>query len=65
MNNLKGPVITDNGNFILDWIFDVEDANQNVKKYDWQSVNVALKMIPGVIETGRWLFLTHFFKILI
>ena len=44
-----GPVITDNGNFIIDWIFENNDAED----YDWKSVNVDIKMIPGVIETGR------------
>lgn len=40
-----GPVVTDNGNFILDWLF----ANQNM---DWEKVSTAIKMIPGVVETG-------------
>ncbi|XP_049961330.1 ribose-5-phosphate isomerase [Schistocerca serialis cubense] len=40
-----GPVVTDNGNFILDWKFEKG-------KYDWASVNSTLKMIPGVVETG-------------
>ncbi len=44
-------MITDNGNFILDWVFEAKDDNQNVN-YDWQSINVSLKMLPGVIETG-------------
>ncbi|XP_041074659.1 ribose-5-phosphate isomerase isoform X2 [Polyodon spathula] len=39
-----GPVVTDNGNFILDWKFD--------QVHDWKSVNTAIKMIPGVVETG-------------
>lgn len=40
-----GPVVTDNGNFILDWLF----TNQNL---DWPVVNQELTMIPGVVETG-------------
>jgi len=40
-----GPVVTDNGNFILDWHFP-ED------KFEWDSVNSAIKLIPGVVETG-------------
>lgn len=40
-----GPVVTDNGNFILDWIF----SNQDM---DWNEVNKSIKMIPGVVETG-------------
>lgn len=40
-----GPVITDNGNFILDWVFKSQDL-------DWDKVNTNIKMIPGVVETG-------------
>lgn len=40
-----GPVVTDNGNFILDWMFPNQDL-------DWEKVNNAIKMIPGVVETG-------------
>ncbi|CAG9836085.1 unnamed protein product [Diabrotica balteata] len=40
-----GPVVTDNGNFILDW----KDFNQD---YDWRMVNTELLQIPGVVETG-------------
>ncbi|XP_032403598.1 ribose-5-phosphate isomerase [Xiphophorus hellerii] len=39
-----GPVVTDNSNFILDWKF---EHIQN-----WSEVNTAIKMIPGVVETG-------------
>ncbi|CAL8274042.1 unnamed protein product [Merluccius merluccius] len=39
-----GPVVTDNGNFILDWKF---EGAQN-----WKEVNMHIKMIPGVVETG-------------
>ncbi|XP_076831036.1 ribose-5-phosphate isomerase isoform X2 [Brachyhypopomus gauderio] len=39
-----GPVVTDNSNFILDWKF---EHAQN-----WKEVNTAIKMIPGVLETG-------------
>ncbi len=46
IRNKAGPVITDNGNFIIDWIFN------NNETYDWKSVNNFIKMIPGVIETG-------------
>ncbi|CAG0888511.1 unnamed protein product [Darwinula stevensoni] len=42
-----GPILTDNGNFILDWHF---PENTNTKK--WEDVNTFLKMIPGVVETG-------------
>lgn len=39
---LQGPVVTDNGNFILDWVFD--------KAGNWQEINTKLKMIPGMIR---------------
>ncbi|XP_062903186.1 ribose-5-phosphate isomerase isoform X2 [Mobula hypostoma] len=42
-----GPVVTDNGNFILDWKF------SNIS--DWKDVNVGIKMIPGVVETGLFI----------
>jgi len=41
-----GPVVTDNGNFILDWHFESKENN------DWKTLNNNIKMIPGVIETG-------------
>ncbi|XP_028159342.1 ribose-5-phosphate isomerase [Ostrinia furnacalis] len=40
-----GPVVTDNGNFILDWLF----TNQDL---DWKKVDSTIKMIPGVVEIG-------------
>lgn len=39
-----GPVITDNGNFVLDIVLD--------KEYDIEKLNTAITMIPGVLETG-------------
>uniref|UniRef100_A0A673YEG7 ribose-5-phosphate isomerase n=1 Tax=Salmo trutta TaxID=8032 RepID=A0A673YEG7_SALTR len=39
-----GPVVTDNSNFILDWKFE--------HAHNWKEVNTAIKMIPGVVETG-------------
>ncbi|GAB6023173.1 hypothetical protein CHUAL_007998 [Chamberlinius hualienensis] len=39
-----GPVVTDNGNFIIDWKFN--DIS------NWNETNQAIKMIPGVVETG-------------
>lgn len=41
-----GPVITDNGNLILDWQF---PQNASV---DWSEVASWLIQIPGVVETG-------------
>ncbi|XP_068131241.1 ribose-5-phosphate isomerase [Hyperolius riggenbachi] len=42
-----GPVVTDNGNFLLDWKFD--------RVHDWNVVNTAIKMIPGVVDTGLFI----------
>lgn len=42
--NKAGPVVTDNGNFILDWKFK--------KMHDWAEVHKEIKLIPGVVETG-------------
>ncbi|EFA01628.1 ribose-5-phosphate isomerase [Tribolium castaneum] len=39
-----GPVVTDNGNFILDW--------KNFQDYKWDTINTKLNLIPGVVETG-------------
>lgn len=40
-----GPVVTDNGNFILDW----KNYDQNS---NWEHVNKEISSIPGVVETG-------------
>ncbi|XP_014241285.1 ribose-5-phosphate isomerase [Cimex lectularius] len=40
-----GPVVTDNGNFIIDWHF--PDGNT-----DWEKVNKEITLFPGVVETG-------------
>ncbi|KAK9396778.1 ribose-5-phosphate isomerase [Crotalus adamanteus] len=45
--NKAGPVVTDNGNFLLDWKFD--------KVHNWNEMNIAIKMIPGVVETGLFI----------
>uniref|UniRef100_A0A0B7A757 ribose-5-phosphate isomerase n=1 Tax=Arion vulgaris TaxID=1028688 RepID=A0A0B7A757_9EUPU len=42
-----GPVITDNGNFLIDWEF------EGVQ--DWVAVDRILQNVPGVIETGLFL----------
>ena len=46
-----GPVVTDNGNFILDLKFSKPIENP-------AKVAVDLKMIPGVIETGLFIGMT-------
>ncbi|XP_006875913.1 PREDICTED: ribose-5-phosphate isomerase [Chrysochloris asiatica] len=45
--NKAGPVVTDNGNFILDWKFD--------QVHKWSEVNTTIKMIPGVVDTGLFI----------
>ncbi|CAL1539447.1 unnamed protein product [Lymnaea stagnalis] len=45
-----GPVVTDNGNFLIDWMFDGEQ--------DWDHVNKTILNLPGVIETGLFLNMT-------
>lgn len=40
-----GPIVTDNGNFILDWMF----TDQNL---DWKHVDISITQIPGVVDTG-------------
>jgi ribose 5-phosphate isomerase A len=46
-NGKVGPVVTDNGNFILDVDFDTIR--------DPEKLNTQIKSIPGVIETGLFL----------
>ena len=41
-----GPVVTDNSNFVLDWIFEEN------RDYIWKSVNKKISCFPGVVETG-------------
>lgn len=38
-------MVTDNGNFILDWKFD--------RVHKWSEVNTAIKMIPGDVSGVR------------
>ncbi|KAK2712843.1 ribose-5-phosphate isomerase-like [Artemia franciscana] len=46
-----GPVVTDNGNFILDWKFP--------STLDWKAVEIFLNMIPGVVENGLFVNMAH------
>ncbi|ALC41347.1 Rpi [Drosophila busckii] len=41
-----GPIVTDNGNFLLDWKFVAK------REYDWDEVNRVITLLPGVLETG-------------
>ncbi|KAL8623847.1 hypothetical protein ACOMHN_058877 [Nucella lapillus] len=43
-----GPIVTDNGNFIVDWVFDSPQI-------DWLETDRKLHCIPGVMETGLFL----------
>jgi ribose 5-phosphate isomerase A len=45
-----GPVITDNGNFIIDVVYD--------STTDLEEMEKGLKIIPGVIETGLFIGIT-------
>jgi len=41
-----GPVVTDNGNLIVDWYWD-QDREMN-----WREVNTTIQCMAGVVETG-------------
>ncbi|CAI2347620.1 unnamed protein product [Caenorhabditis sp. 36 PRJEB53466] len=45
-----GPIVTDNGNFIIDWQFE-----KNVHGRDWRSVQSRLANTPGIVETGLFI----------
>lgn len=46
-----GPVITDNGNLILDWKINFDQMSYSSSS-DWKSLADKVKLIPGVVETG-------------
>jgi ribose 5-phosphate isomerase A len=48
-----GPVVTDNGNFILDWMFPEKEG------VNWEPINNGMSMIPGVVETGLFIGYTR------
>jgi ribose 5-phosphate isomerase A len=50
--NKAGPIVTDNGMFILDWIFSIKQGDE---KYNWLEINQTLNSIPGVVETGLFI----------
>lgn len=43
-----GPVVTDNGNFVIDWQFASLPE-------DWNKINQQIIMIPGVLDTGLFI----------
>lgn len=49
--NKAGPVVTDNGNFILDWKFD--------QVHKWGEVNRVARMVPRVVDTGLFIHMTE------
>jgi ribose 5-phosphate isomerase A len=44
-----GPVVTDNGNFLLDWLF-VPDPSRTVQQ--WTEIERILLTTPGIVEVG-------------
>jgi len=48
-----GPVVTDNGNFCVD--FQVGEALKNPERHTPQSMDAWLKTIPGILETGLFI----------
>lgn len=44
-----GPVITDNGSYIIDWVFPKQ------KKMDWKAVQAKLADTPGIVDTGLFI----------
>uniref|UniRef100_A0AC35FIR8 Ribose-5-phosphate isomerase n=1 Tax=Panagrolaimus sp. PS1159 TaxID=55785 RepID=A0AC35FIR8_9BILA len=44
------PLITDNGNYILQWDFPKDAADR-----DWKTTNQMIRELPGVVETGLFL----------
>jgi ribose 5-phosphate isomerase A len=46
-----GPVITDNGNFVVDWKYDRARGGDKTAS-EWKAVSDTIKLIPGVVETG-------------
>ena len=50
-----GPVVTDNGNLLLDWTFNLTELKQKLALEDkalWQAVNARLLGLAGVVDTG-------------
>ena len=43
-----GPVVADNGNFVIDWQFTSLPEN-------WNKINQQIMMIPGVLDTGLFI----------
>ncbi|CAB3403131.1 unnamed protein product [Caenorhabditis bovis] len=44
-----GPVVTDNGNFIIDWNFEKKTPR------NWHEIQLQLANTPGIVETGLFI----------
>ncbi|GMT18913.1 hypothetical protein PFISCL1PPCAC_10210, partial [Pristionchus fissidentatus] len=44
-----GPVITDNGSYIIDWVFPKQ------KNLDWKAIQATLADTPGIVDTGLFI----------
>lgn len=61
-NEKAGPVITDNGNQVLDWKFNFHSlitSASNLQPLDWKAISDQVKLIPGVVETGIFANMIH------
>ena len=47
-----GPVVTDNGNLLLDWHFDTDPAKTSS---EWAEIDGKLTGLPGVVDTGLFI----------
>lgn len=45
------PVVTDDGNIVIDWIFKTSDK-ENIQSTDWKTIAKRIKLITGVVEIG-------------
>lgn len=52
-----GPVITDNGNQVLDWKFKPDTLKKQA--LSWNALADKVKLVPGVVETGIFANMIH------
>ena len=62
--NKVGPLISDNGNFILDWHMISTPVKPGLTSVgltttQWWETHQDIKLIPGVVETGLFIGLAH------
>lgn len=48
------PVITDDGNYVIDWIFGTNDK-ENVQISDWRNIAKTVKLMTGVVDIGLFI----------